>query len=225
MSFILALALSIAVTGNPKSASKTTPQGDAKPPVSTETKEKIPIQPPHVEIWEAYYHAKINWRYHLAEAGRWSGRNRTTTAAVVILGFVSFAGPFVFAFTKDAKSKFLKYGFETVWVLVGTIAMVVSSLQLIWPYSEWATQHKIQASRWSQVAGEWHELYQVQSQLDPKQVREQIALLNRATSEIENDEPLDRFDEKVMAAAEDSEDKYQGQQRTDVHTPDTQASI
>lgn len=191
---------------------------DAKPSPAAkqpDSSSAAPHKPPAVQIWESFYHAKINWRYHIAEAGTWSWWNRMTTAAVVMLGVVSFGGPFVYQ-----KSKAWKIG----WGIVGTAALVVSSLQLIWPYGEWASEHRIQASRWNQLASEWYELYEAQPSLDPKELREQIAVLNRAASEIENDEPVDRFDANVMLAAEKAEKEFQGLKSKTAPDPNAQAS-
>lgn len=112
----------------------------------------------------------------------------------------------------------------SLWVSSAATA-TTGGIETLMPYGEWASQHIVQVGRWNQLAGQWHELYKLQPDLDAKQLREQIAQLNKAKSEIENSEPLDRFDESVMAAAEQAEKKFQSIDESDDGEPGKQAAV
>lgn len=170
-------------------------------PELSEATEKAEHAPLHDQIFAGMFHAKINMRYHLMEAVRWSWWDRLSRIATIILGLASFSGPLIV--NKGRWAKWCWYG-------VGFASLIVTVAPFIWPFTEWTSQDTILSGRWNQLANHWYGLYEQQDGLEPDQTRDRIAELNKEAVEIENDENAARYDPEVMLAAENAEKEFQG---------------
>ncbi len=171
-------------------------------------------QPLHVQIWEGYYHSKINLRYHLAEAARWGWWNRTSTGATLLLALLSLTGPLVYSRAK----------LRWIWVAVGIVAFSLSVSQFIWPFGHWYSEDTVLAGRWNQMANDWYALYEAEPDLEEKQIKDRIVLLRKEVVHVENDQDASRYDSEAMAAAERAENMFQGLKAEPHPEPERQAA-
>lgn len=158
-------------------------------------------RPANLQVWDGFWHSKINYRYHLIEGAYWGIWDRVSRVAVVILAIVSMVGPFVYEKTKVWKS---------IWYSVGAVSLLFTVIPFIWPFPEWSSEDTILAGRWNEMAGEWYTLYEEVPNLSASEITERISALRKAVAAIENSETSARYNPKTMIAAEDAEREFQG---------------
>jgi len=157
-------------------------------------------RPQQLQIWDGFWHARINLRYHTIEAREWDRYDKISRGAVVLLAILSLAGPYVY------EKKRWKY----VWYGVGAVALAVTVAPFIWPFTEWSSEDTVFIGRWNELANEWYDLYEKAPSLDPQAVEDRISLLKKTQADIESDEKGGRYDPDTMLAAEKAERAYQG---------------
>jgi hypothetical protein len=160
----------------------------------------IEHQPLNQQIFSGQFHAKSNLRYHIGQAARWGTWSRVSVAATLLLSALALMGPLV-ASTRV---------WQVAWAILGILAFIVASFQLVWPYGVWYADDTVLASKWNELANEWYTLYESQEDYDEKQLRGKIAALNAKAAEIESDQDLSRYDPAAYARAERDEKRYQG---------------
>jgi hypothetical protein len=175
--------------------------------------------PLNTQIWQDFWHAKINLRYHLNEADLNGCRDRATRAATIILALIALIGPVI---PIPDKMSWIKW----VWLGFGSVAFLVASIEFVFPFGQWASQDAILASKWNENANEWYALYQSESQqiLSKEEVFERMTRLWKDVANIEGNEDASRFSPTRMAQAEKEEMEYQGIKKNAPPGPLKQAS-
>ena len=137
-----------------------------------------PHRPQHVQAWEGYWKAKVNWRYHLAMAGDFGWWDRFTRGMTIVLSAIALVAPL--AITKRKWQAWLaSLGYDR-----GSYFLFWA---FIWPYGEWASNERTLAARWNQASNEWYTLYEEQQTMTAPEFREKFTALQKESAAIESD--------------------------------------
>lgn len=158
-------------------------------------------RPQQLQIWDGFWHARINYRYHTLEGNRWGWWDRASRLGVCVLALLSICGPYLYEKRKLWKG---------LWYTVGVASFLLTLAVFIYPFPEWTGDDTVFAGRWNQLANEWYELYEKAPNMDPDALEQGIASLKKSSVDIEAAEKTSRYDESVMEAAEKAERVYQG---------------
>ena len=85
-------------------------------------------RPQSLQIWEGYFNAKSNLRYHLAESARCGWWDRALRGATLFLSVLALTGPLLYS----------KAWLKWLWVGIGIVAFIAASALFVWPFGQWA---------------------------------------------------------------------------------------
>lgn len=174
------------------------------------------------KIWEGFYRAELNHRYHLKQASDTSTTGGRINLGVVILGIIAWAIPFctllrqhAIAVAEKTKQERLEklaeasrgWGFWLVNGLsIGALvaSIVVSSLG----HAGRSGKHMAVAAEWEQLAQEWNDLMDARGKLPEGELDKRYHALIQEQGEISRRETPDLYNEGVLRQVQNDLNKF-----------------
>ena len=132
-------------------------------------------------VYEGWYKAEVNVRYHDEVADSYAIWDRTTRISTLALSMLALAGPFVVPAWKKR------------WLAVAFTATAISVSLNILPLNDRYRDHAIALKRWTSLAAEWDQLKRDREVLPVLTLEARLSELKGEEVSIEDDEPVGTF--------------------------------
>lgn len=174
------------------------------------------------KIWEGYYNAELNFRYHLKQAGGVSSEGWNLGAFALVLGIAAWAIPFITLIRQHSIAVAAKTQQERLekiaaanqglgfWLVSGLsiLSLVIALLINTMGHSDRSHRHMSIASQWRTLAQQWNDLRDARGRIPAEQLESQYRDLLAKQNAIEDIETPDLYDEDILRQVQSNLNKF-----------------
>ncbi len=141
----------------------------------------LPNKELSAQVWDGYYTADLNTRYHQEMAARYGTWDLCSRITAIVLGAAAVMAPLIL-------------GFKKIWVrfacaIVGAISLLAAILLTTFGFDKNYQVHAALATRWCELKNDWNELRNERETLPQDQLMVKVHRLRGKQTSIEMSEP------------------------------------